>query len=454
MSLNTLGYLAITFLFAVIFIGAYCLRHKNKTYQDFLRGREPVLDVAYWVGDLGLLELTFLAMLTATYGFNFIYYTLLIYLLIHFFVLKYTRQGNQQSYAIISSCIKIFACLVVSGLAMLITFKLLSALLNWSFVNSLFGVVLFSIIYILIGGKTAITRSRYLCCLIVLSIILTTLIRALYVNHGVASLLHNLKSIAVSQGLTINYYSKIYFDKHWLLIAISLCFVCFTFCLINNSFSKVSNTKEDITAASKPPVLVLRAIILVLMLLPGLIALATQLGSFKSGSEIITYQAELPGGGVGYVVRAINKDTTQLNSVVNLIPQTINSTSNQLETNKYNYILAAVVYFRHYLGNSMSFMVVLLILSLFIYSVSHYLISGVEEFIYGIMLPGRFACLYGAAGLLWLSRLALVVFAFCALLLAWVLMRQFNLLEYITLFAIIFSLLTIAVSIYDQTKKK
>lgn len=451
MSLNTLGYVIVTLLFAVIFLGAYCLRHKNKTYQDFLHGHKPFPDVAYWVGDLGLLELAVLAMLTATYGFNFIYYTLLIYLVIHFFILKYTRRCNQQAYGIISSFIKVFAYLVMAALAMLVTFKLLTALLNWSFINSLFGVVLFTVIYILIGGKAAVIRSRYLCCSVVLLISLITLIRVLYVTHGVTTLLHNLDSIAVSQGLTNGYYRKIYFDKHWLLILVCLCFACFAFYLINNNFSQIKGGSFKI---SQSFVLVSRLVVLLLMLLPGLIALGTQLGSFNSGSQIITYQAELPDGGVGYVVRAINKDTTQLNSVVNLIPQTINSNSNQVEINKYNYILASVVYLRHYLGNDMAFMVVILILSLFIYSVSHYLISGVREFVYGIMLPGHFATLYGAGGLLWLGRLSLVVFAFFALLLARMFMQQFNLLEYTTLFTIIFSLLTISVSIYDKTKKE
>ena len=88
MALDTLGYIAVTLLFAMVFLQAYYFRHHNNNYADFLNGAARRSDIAYWVGDFGLLELTTLSMLASMYGLGLVYVAIPIYVIVQLFNLK------------------------------------------------------------------------------------------------------------------------------------------------------------------------------------------------------------------------------------------------------------------------------------------------------------------------------------------------------------------------------
>jgi hypothetical protein len=188
----------------------------------------------------------------------------------------------------------------------------------------------------------------------------------------------------------------------------------------------------------------------------GVIAIGTNPTTRNiDGREVVTYQTQLPNGEIGYVVRSIaDSPESSLKSsgagmsvpdaytpgapVLGIIPLNINSKTNLVDPGMYNYILSGVVAVEHYLPKKLQFLVALMILALFITSLSQYLIRSSRVFIKDIVEPLDLFSKYGETGRLWLSRVVIGAMLFISLSASYFMFPGFDLMMYIHILLSIF----------------
>lgn len=454
LTLNNLSYIYITLFFIILIISPYIYRRKNKTSRQFLYVDVTSKNKLWSSANLGIIEFVVLCFLGAKFGLSGYYYSA-IAILISFFIMSGIKgEDNSDSLASVvrtklnnklGILVAIFQMLCYSFLicvSIVLTAKIFQALLGWSFINSVLSIVTFTFVYSLIGGIQAIRINNYINMLVVSIICVLTLICAYIKTGDINVLVTHLKALATSQGHTTEYYLAFNYGgkaiKYAMVLAISL--------LGLNLLTKNINFKQKIRSSSISVSLLLKLIVVYMVVLLGIIAIGTN-ANVKSidGKKIVTYQAQLSDGQIGYVVRSVDESANtknKANIVPGIIPPLINEKTNIVEPGVFNYVLTGIVTMHYYLPTPINTLIVIVVLALFITSLSNYLMLSSRVYVKDFVEPLDIFTKYGDIGKLWIARMVIVITAFEGLIISHFLMATFDLILY---FKILVGVLSIPV---------
>ena len=464
MALGNIDYIVITILFAAIFIIAYLFRRKNQTAALFIYtgSDKPFTSNRSLIG-YGVLELIGCGTIGARYGISGIYYVILaiiISYLLSVYIAKIIFPNSLFDYignvlgSKIQALVATFGIIVLLFLAIattIFTFKLFQPLLGWNYVNSIFGITGVTLIYVLLGGSRAVKSNVQLCASVVLGGILLAVILGVINLGGPSGILANLHDLAVKRTMGYNYYTG--FNINFLM-ACQIAIVG----LFLTMLSFLVETRND----SNWRMWIKRMTWIIpigLMVMCGVVALATPITKNTEGSQIVTIQAQLPDGQTGYIVKAIDNDKTKPAFVTpGIIPPLLNPQTNLIEPNAYNYMLSSVVALKHYLPKPLSIVLVLVVLSAFMFALAQYLLGVSKLIVFDVYAKLGWFCSYGEIGKIWLTRMSIIFAANVSLFGGYFLSSYLDLarVSYIAGgFAATFCIFILClVTYYGQTQKK
>lgn len=429
MSINNLDYVWITLFFSITGICAYLFRNKNKTGNDFLFAKTKIDNITLYVGGFGILEIVLANLSASKIGFSTWYITLIVGFIVvlllanilkkryqmssvsNFNAYLYKQLGPQTANVTASMSVLLFLGLAI--IAECITFKLLHALLGWNFVNSIIGVMGLVLIYLIIGG---VASFRYNSLVQASIIILTILLVAAFVVFeldGIATLTSNLSNLALLNNHVADFYTMPHLMGNDTLNGFILFLIGFgglyviNYSLENND-SSMSKSLSTRAYGSFFTIILLAAV----LILPGVFAISTKMPhKTLNGKEIVTIQAQLADGQTGYIVKAIDSNSPQINKEPGLIPPLIDTKTGITIKNSYDYDLASVVTFRQYLPKELEFLLVLLVLAGFMLSFANYILQASRIILENIIIPNKIFEKYGDKREIWVIRVSLVAIA-------------------------------------------
>jgi Na+/proline symporter len=414
MALGNIDYIVITVLFAIICIIAYSFRHKNQTASLFIYADsdKPCAANQFLIG-YGVIELALCGAIGAIYGVSGIYYIGLAVFLSGFLSLYITKiiyprslleyigfvLGAKTQAVFATFCIIVLLFLTIT--TTVFTFKLFQPILGWNFVNSVFGITGLTLIYMLTGGCRAVKSNLMLSAAMVLFGFLLVVGLGIFSLGGFSGVIDGLHDLAHKKNMVDGSYTEFNIDFPILYqIIIMGLFLIMTSFLVE---TKSGNQRINFVTLFK-------IIPLGLMMLSGVIAISTPIDKVGS-SQIVTIQAQLPDGQTGYVVKAINNDSSKAKPsevMLGILPPTLDPKTNLIQSNSYNYMLAGMVAFRHYLPKTLSVLLVLVILSAFIFAMSGYLLGISKLVVFDVYAKLGWWAHYGEDGKIWLTRMSLI----------------------------------------------
>ncbi len=454
LTLNNLSYIYITIFFLLLIIVPYLNRRSNKTSEQFL-GLNELNHNTFTSYNLGIIEFVVLCFLGAKFGLNG-YYVVVIAVIISFFLFSKVKSSNNGDSlaSIVSSktnkslgvVVAIYQMLCYSFLicvSIILTAKIFQSLLGWNFVNSVLSVVMFTFIYSLIGGYKSIRINNHINSMIIVMLILVTIICA-YIKIGdMSTLISNLQTLAISEGYASGHYLSFNVDVKSIKLILTLLIAISGLHLLTKNTNFGQKIKLNLMS------LLLRLAIVYFVILLGIIAIGTNANVKNiAGKKIVTYQAQLSDGQVGYVVKSVDESTSaknKANIVPGIIPPIINEKTNIVEANVFNYILTGIVTMHYYLPSQISSLIIIVVLALFMTSLSNYLILSGRIYVKEIAAPLNLFDTYGDVGKLWIARIVIVLASFEGLIISYFLMSSFDLMLYLK---IIFGVLFIPVLIF------
>ncbi|MBY0380167.1 MAG: hypothetical protein K2P99_07200, partial [Burkholderiales bacterium] len=360
-SLNTIAYIAITILLGVFFVSSYAYRRSNTTCDSFLgvgysKSRCPILDVHF-----GLLEFVLLTTLGVLFGFSGFYYLAITIIITQLIRMNYATKTNNCTLAslvyeksnlrlsIIVAIYQLLGYFALTSFTMIAMAKMSQALVGWNFVNSVIGVSAFIIVYMLIGGYKAVRINKLISYIIFFSITMIFLAVVGVNTHGFLDIFANLLKLSQPQNLTIK----------WLGIIALLTLGLLGLYILYNKVNQPKQAKLDLIE------LFIKLIAIFLVVLIGVITLGTNAGSQTiNGSKIVTYQTQLSNGELGYMVKTVRDNESNVKPILGILPPLLDDKTNIIEPNTYNYVLSGIVAMQHYLPNVLKFLIILAIMSL------------------------------------------------------------------------------------------
>lgn len=425
MSINNLDYVWITLFFSITGICAYLFRNKNKTGNDFLFAKTKIDNLALYIGGFGIIEMVLASLTTSKIGFSTWYITLIVVFIVVLLlanILKkryqmsgvtnfnnyiYKQFGPQTANVIASMSVLLF--LGLSVIAECITFKLLHALLGWNFVNSIIGVMGLVLIYLIIGGMASFKyNSLVQASIIILTIVLVATF-VVFELGGVANLTGNLSNLARLNNHVADFYTMPHLMHNDTLNGLILFLIGFGGLYF---VSLSSNDRNFATTSSNGLAFLTKNLLVAVLILPGILAISTKMPHrILNGKEIVTIQAQLADGQTGYIVKAVDSNSPQINKEPGLIPPMIDTKTGLTIKNSYDYDLAAVVTFRQYLPNELRFLLVLLVLAGFMLSFANYILQASRIVLENIIIPNKIFEQYGDKREIWVIRVSLGIIA-------------------------------------------
>lgn len=446
MNLNTIGFISITVFFAILFGVAYIYRRKNQTSNEFLGTTYTTQDTIL-AGHIGLVEFVILTTLGSKLGFSGFYCIGIAFILAQFLWMRdcsntdhntfssFIRKRANINISIIVAIFQVFAYLALMCISISLLAKIFQSLLGWSFVNSVLGIAGFTLIYILVGGYKAIYLNQRISYAIFLVVMCITLIFIWINSNAFGLILKNLHELARLQNYPSNYYTGFNLNTKNLYLIGMLFIGIKGLKLLNNRFQQEGKVK--ISLFNILPKLVIIFMIVVI----GITAIGTNSkGTIIEGKHIVTYQAQLPNGEIGYVVKTIDNESGANNTVSGILPPLINPKTNLIKPGVYNYLLSGVVTLQHYLPLNIKFFIVLSIIALFIASLSQYIFLSAKVVVKDIVEPLELFNKYGDDGKLWIARLTMLTMFFLSLVIAYIQLSIFDLVNYSYWFLTIFML--------------
>jgi hypothetical protein len=189
-------------------------------------------------------------------------------------------------------------------------------------------------------------------------------------SNGFYDVINNLHGLAVAQNLNSNYYIWFINDSNSLRL-IALLFISVVG--LNILYNKVGVMKATRIHFSS---MLFKLLLIFAVVWLGVCAIGTKANSMNiQGKQIITYNAQLANGEMGYVVKTIDKN--HQNAIeMGILPLLINDNNTQVESDAYNYLLSGVITLEHYLPEQMRFLIIIGVIALFIASISQYLLHS------------------------------------------------------------------------------
>jgi Na+/proline symporter len=350
----------------------------------------------------------------AIYGFSGLYHIFAIilfsFILVYYLsrviypdtIYEYLGKKIGYRFSAIYAIIAVILLLLWLSITVVLTSKLFLSLLGWNFVNSVFGLTLLTLICTQVGGYagTKYNRGIWLTIITVAFILVVGLaIRAVSITSGIA----NLEQLAIDQGKHKDLYNSFNYTFH--LNNIIGASISILVMLPLATAIKVSRR------INSTPISLLKLVLFALMIFCGILAIETPARNItgSGNSKIVTYLAQLPDGQMGYIIKSVEASGIDAkNTVPGIVPPLLNEKTSLAETNKYDYKLANMVVFRHYLPAKLMFIVVLTIMAAYMYTLSNYLLAIAKIITVDICPPLNLLTQYGEDGKLWISRMSIV----------------------------------------------
>jgi Na+/proline symporter len=445
MSLNNVDYIILTIFFALIFLVAYLYRHKNTNSRDLLFALPQYEQLLSCHGNLGILELVLAGIAGATLGLNSVYYIWLALIISFVIQAKLTAAYAsiattnftdyiRHQFGSITGCVvaimNVVLLFLLATLTIILSFKILQSLLGWNFINSIIGVLGITLVYLLTGGSQAVYYNRIIQGVVILGSFILVAGLGIAKIGGISNLVANLSQLGASQGLGTSYY--LYLTKPtYLLLGLVLAISGI------GGVTLLNFTSPPVSAGGstfKSAISLSKFLIALIVVLPGVIAIATPVTANKtSGNKIVTIEAQMADGQTAYIVKALDTSSKPDNSIPGIIPPLINPVTNLVMPNSYDYTLANIIAFRHYLPRQALVIVVVMVLAAFMYSLAGYLIWATRIILGNILVPYNWLQPYGEVGKLWASRGIIIVFGVLATVTAAFILPHYNLLTLIGL---------------------
>ena len=464
MALDNIDYIVITILFAVTLIIGYLFRRKNQTTVLFIYSDNNKLYTPnqFLIG-YGIIELVLCGVIGSLYGVSGIYYiifAILVNYLLSLFIVRVIYPYSLLEYvglifgAKAQAGFASFFIIVLLFLAItttVFTFKLFQPLFGWNFVNSVFGVTGLTLIYVLIGGRSAIKFNLILSSIIVLLGFLFVIIAGVINLKGFSGIFANLHDLAKAKDVAYDFYTGFNINSKMLYqIIITGLFLTMASFLIESSHDR--RYMGFLT--------LLKIIPIGLMVMSGIIAISTPIVKNNSGDmDVVTIQTQLPDGQTGYVVKAIRHDgkAKPLEATPGIIPPFFNPTTNLIEPNAYNYMLASVMTLKYYLPKYLSVILVLVILAAFMFGFAQYLHGISKLVVFDVYAKLNWLSEYGEDGRMWLARMSIIAASIISLFGGYFLVPYLDLVivTYVAgATALIFCLFMLYIINYGQIQKK
>lgn len=441
MSITNLDYVWITIYFALIAIVAYLFRRKNATSNDFLFSVSKVDEYLLYFGTFGVIEIVLGGVAGSQVGISAMYMVALVIFIATFLCRRvcchyYISDGvtnfndyihNQlgKTTGVVVAILNILLLLGLIVITICLTFKLLQSLLGWNFVNSVVGVMGLTIIYMIIGGILGMKYNKIIQMGTVILVFVLVAVLALFHLGGFGGLSDNLTNLAKNQGKVADFYTTLQFNSAKMADFILVLIGLGGFYLLNFTLTKEND--DEVCGGSAFGVIA-KFMLLIILILPGLLAIGTKVvGNNINGKEIVTIQAQLPDGQTGYIVKAVDSANPDLNMVPGILPPMINPVTSIAEKNSYNYDLASVVVFRHYLPVPLQFLIVLALFAAFMLSISSYISNSCCILLRNVLLPYSLIARYGDVGEIWAIRISILLFGVLTLTVAYFLAPYFAL---------------------------
>ncbi|MBP9742640.1 MAG: hypothetical protein KBD37_04700 [Burkholderiales bacterium] len=442
LSLTNWDYVLITILLGANFITAYLFRRKNSTSEDFIFAQTRVDKILGYIGSVGLIEFILAGIAGAYLGFNAIYYVavaLILQLWGQRVLVKRYLAANVVSlndylgitvnryWAVFIALFNIIFLILCASLVTAIAFKTLQAIMGWGFINNIMGLLGFTIILILIGGKASISYNSLVNILIIVVIFVLGITIALINLGGIGAVINNLHNLAASSNLPAAYYIFPVNNTRLLWVSSAIIIGVAGYRLINfNLRPNIEINKRSFFS---------RSCIAVILIIPGIIAITTPNNTGKiAGKEIVTIMAQLPDGQTGYVVKAV--DGKQTTSSPGILPPILNTKTGLIEPGKYNYGIASIVALRHYLPKNAGFCILLILLAGFMLNISQYMLRLGQITVNNILLPLNLLAKYGKIGEIWSLQVSIVAYTGLILVLAYFMFLHYDLLFFVSLILI------------------
>lgn len=466
MAITNFDYIVITLFFALVFLISYKYRRKQQTTNKFLFGEDVVL--AYqpngFILGFGIIEFILLGGVGALWGISGILYVFIALLSSTIFrsfiaktiypdsIFQYLTNKVSKKFSAMYAIFSVILLILFISIASSLTSKIFLSLLGWNYVNSIFGITLLVLICLEVGGGKAVIYSRRVWLGVVAIAFIVVFILAL---NGLAPLgdkLANLKQLALSQGRVENFYTK--FDLGKNIHLNNMIFISFFTLFIIPLISALGVNKEKKFGLFS----LFKLLTVTIMIICGFLAVLTPAKNVLNGqnSKIITYQAQLPDGQIGYIVKTVDDKNSKASAIPGIIPPLLNAKTNLIEPNNYDYKLANIVLFKHYLPKQFLVLLIIVIMAGFMYTVSQFLVTIAKIVTLDICPSFGLLAEYGEEGSLWCARMSIIFAGGISLFGGYFLAKY---LELTTLMNLVFSysfvlalVLVAVVAIYERKK--
>ena len=436
-ALSRIDYVVLGIFLGLNFLIAYNFRRHNQTSDNFLYAPTKSDAILNLIPTFGILEILLCGIGGAYLGFNIIYYIVaseIIVLCGYRCLAKRYRMAQvndfntyltQTTPPIIAYIVNLFIMLlfvVLIGLTISTTFRLLQATLGFGFVNDVIGLLGLVIIIILIGGQIAI---KYLKLINVIGIVLIFMIGiAIGLIHigSLTQLLHSLTVSSVGQHYAPNYYLWSSQIDHGPYIIVMIMLGIISYKLLTFELSMYQHSPWGTTYQ-----LLCKTLICIILVIPGILFITGSNVAQFSGKHIVTLTTQLPDGQIAYTVKLVQNNTTETATNIDEV-----SNTSVLNAPQNNYLLASLITLRHNLVPYGEIGLLLIINAGFILAITTYMMILGRITVNNILIPLNLIRKYGKIGELWSLQVSIVAYTGITLLLAYWWFLHYSLLLYMS----------------------
>lgn len=445
LNMTNADYMMMTIIFGLLAVISYWCRRKNPTSKDFLvlnnHKINPLTNILS-MASIGLPEFMLFSSIAACYGLPAICLFIPLFLLVSMVYDHRTSKSqlindvidakrsdlSQRVFYIVYSIFLI----LLAAVSISITVTLLKSLLGWEFGNTTLSLMAVVGVCVLLGGVLSIVFNQTLV-FVGVSVITCVIVFMAYKFIGFGSLVNNLHNVAKANSLPLTEFTKPSYTMNSLHGVFYLFFIALTL-MVAYPLNYIKQTKIAHKSCGKS--LVARALqlaLLILMMFLGVFALATPNSAQTiAGSKIVTQQTKLIDGSMGFVVRAVQNESSTTAMQKGIIPPNLNIDDDF--TSKYSgaeashqgfdYLSAALVLIKHTLP--FAFVSLLIVVMLF-YKTMAECLTGVTL----LTINGFYAPYYNQsneeAENLWATRVFLFMYVFVVASLGLVFYKFFDL---------------------------
>jgi hypothetical protein len=414
LSITSAGYIWLSIFFI---LHGLCVYYVN-------RKKSAVYNATNLTYNGGILEFVFLGIGGATLGMPMVYLMIVVFVIawgcgqLVLFRYRQIKVTNFSQYvnltltppiAIIMNIIFIVILVLLSSMVIAIGFKLLQSILGVLFINKMVVLIGATIILLLLGGSVAAKYYLTINNVIIFCITFAIISIGIIALGGIVPMYSRLVHFGGYYQHNINSYSNLKLIlSSWFVLIISSWLVSKLILLNATAFTFKKVVEE-----------VWHIVTIGLLVILGILAVITPPNnSVSAGKSIVTLQSQLPDGQIAYVIKTINTPKTD-KVTLGIVPPLLNPKTNIIKPNQYNFYLASISAINHYIGANYRILVLIIILAVFITSLTTYVYKLSQITTDNIISYLRLINTDNHIGLLWAYQLSVVAYTIISTLIGY-----------------------------------